>query len=49
METIKAIKERRSIRTFKTEEVSKDLIMDMLDCTRLHHLQKSTTMVFCNC
>lgn len=35
METKKAIKERRSIRTFKIEEVSKDLIMDMLDCARL--------------
>lgn len=35
METRKVIEDRRSIRTFKIEEVSKDLIIDMLDCARL--------------
>lgn len=35
METRKAIEDRRSIRAFKNEKVSKNLIMDMLDCARL--------------
>ena len=35
MEIRKVIKDRRSIRAFKNEKVSKQLIMDILDCARL--------------
>ena len=35
MELREAIENRRSIRSFKNGEVSKDLIMDLLDCARL--------------
>ncbi len=35
MEKLKAIKERRSIRAFKNDNVSKDLIEDILNCGRL--------------
>lgn len=35
METLDAIKERRSIRTFKNDDVNKNLIEDILNCGRL--------------
>lgn len=35
MELREVIEERRSIRAFKKNGISKDLIMDMLDCARL--------------
>lgn len=35
METRKVIEDRRSIRSFKSEKVSKPLVMDILDCARL--------------
>lgn len=35
METLQVIKERRSIRAFRNDNVSKDLIIDILNCGRL--------------
>ncbi len=35
METMKVIEERRSIRSFKNEEISKDVVEDILNCGRL--------------
>lgn len=35
METLQAIKKRRSIRAFKNEDVNKGLIEDILNCGRL--------------
>ncbi len=35
MNTINAIKNRRSIRNFKTDKISKDIVEDILNCGRL--------------
>ena len=35
METKKVIEERRSIRNFKTDKISKDMVEDILNCGRL--------------
>lgn len=35
MQTKKAIEDRRSIRNFKNEDISRDLVEDILNCTRL--------------
>lgn len=35
METLESIKNRRSIRSFKSKEISKDIIEDILNCGRL--------------
>ena len=35
MELIESIKNRRSIRNFKNEEISKEIVEDILNCGRL--------------
>ena len=35
MNTITAIENRRSVRNFKTDKISKDIVEDILNCGRL--------------